>query len=231
MSGGNTMDIKNDMFYIMMFIGLIIFLLDCKNINAMTLHTEFSERDVQQEQYEKDMYKRIDQNVVVIGDVSQDNVRIAKRIVKSSNLELVESFLDSGAKFYICGNDAFENIRIKHYGSMDTDGGRLLGWIEYNGNLFVRAETEGNIRETIPHELGHWLAKQLDWVDESTEFKRVFNDEYSRSGLHDYFDNPIEYFAGAYWQYRHNYDQFRLNCPQTCRIMKEYETRLSERRK
>lgn len=199
--------------YILVFLGILVNLSTITD--ACTLDYSFT-NDPQAEAVQEEVLKEADQHIIFSGYIDPVTAIYARRIIKSQDIYLLKLFFDDGGMFYICDDNNFRILQNDHGMSSYNS---VIGWIHYETRSIYVCDDISVIRETVTHELGHYMAVCVyEGVDMYTEWKQITCQEYDNSGLPYYYHTNIEYFAESYRAYFYG-DMNKSKTPETYKFI------------
>lgn len=110
---------------------------------------------------------------------------------------------------------------------------RICGITDYNKNIIYISSNAGTIRRATIHEIGHAIAYELGWVEETDEFVEIFESEKeyftdccSIGDGHETSDK-YEYFASVYQNMILDYADTKAEVPRTVAYIEDCISRIS----
>ena len=109
----------------------------------------------------------------------------------------------------------------------------ICGITDYNKNIIYISSNSNTIRRATIHEVGHAIAYELGWVEETDEFVEIFEEEKefftdccSIGDGHEISDK-YEYFASVYQNMILDYSDTKSEVPKTVEYIEDCLSRIS----
>lgn len=141
------------------------------------------------------------ESIIVVNDIDNADSSLNSIMYKELNKipsSLLNSFDNSGWKIYLTGED----LASTHF---DHKYKSVQGLTNYKNKYILIEDEEYKINNSLIHEFGHYLDYSLNFVSNSDEFIKIYNDEVYE--FKNNINNPNcvrdsrEFFAEEFYYY------------------------------